>query len=310
MNYNYSFNDQWAKNVAQFENGKFCNYTLKDGNEICYFHYIKRDIANELSFLKKGKWFDIVTPFDYGGIYYTNEALLGKFLKGFEEHCQKENIISGFFRFNPLLKQNYTILEQYIDITKVQEHVFIQLNTEYKKEFSKRKLRNIQKASKYNYALIENDTIENFYKIYLESMHRVHSSEYFLFDKDVLQRLLQFSKIFSIRFEDSTVSSIFIIEDDETIYYFLGGTASAYLDYGFNSLLFDLVCSYYSSTKKRFFLGGGKNGLYQYKKEFSNQTVPFYIGKKIFNKDMYNELISISQRDDNDFFPKYRKKVI
>lgn len=310
MKKHYSFNPIWATKVAAFEHGEFCHYSLEDGNDRCYFQYIKRDIADELPFLPKGQWFDIVTPFDYGGIYYTNKVLLEKFLKAFEIKCQNEHIVSGFFRFNPLLQHDYSMLEHYIDVIKLQEHIFINLKTDYHKEFSKRKQRNIKKAAQYDYTFLESDTVENFYPIYLESMQRVKSSAYFKFDIHILKHLLTFGKIFSIRFEETTVSTLFIIEEDETIYYFLGGTASAYLDYGFNSLLFDLVCSYYALNKKIFFLGGGKNGLYQYKKEFSHQSVPFYIGKKIFNKNMYNELVTLAQRSDNDFFPAYRKKVI
>lgn len=306
----YSFNPQWAHSVALFEQGEFNVYTLQEGDDSVYFQYIKRDIANELSFLEKGVWFDIVTPFDYGGIFYSNEQILEKFLVLFEEKCYQENIISGFFRFNPLLTHPYALLKNYIDIINVQEHIFIPLETDYHQMYSKRKLRNIKKAKRYNYTFIENDTIDNFYSIYAESMNRVHSSEYFLFSPEILKQLLPFGKVMSIHYENRVVSSLFMIEEEEIVYYFLGGTSSAYLDYGFNSLLFDLVCDYYKATKKIFFLGGGKGGLYQYKKEFSHHTVPFYIGKKIFNQDKYQELVTRSHREGNDFFPAYRKKVI
>lgn len=306
----YFFCNEWAKNVAKFETGEFCIYKLEKNKEICYFQYIKRDISNELTFLETGKYFDIITPFDYGGFYYSSNKILESFLRKFEIKCEEENIISGFFRFNPLLKQDYDILKKYINIVKIQDHIVIPLGKDYQKEFSKRKMRNINKSSKYAYNFLINDNINNFYEVYNSSMKRVDANKYFFFDKNTLNNLLHFGSIFSIEFQNKVVSSIFVLEDKDNIYYFLGGTMSEYLHYGFNSLLFDLVCKYYNSSKKRFLLGGGKNGLYQYKKEFSTTTTPFYIGKKIFNKKVYNTLVDDIKQNNNEFFPKYREKII
>jgi len=63
------FDFNWAKIVAKFDNGVPCYFEYKAGNERFYYQYIKRDIANELIFLEKNRYFDIITPFDYGGFY-------------------------------------------------------------------------------------------------------------------------------------------------------------------------------------------------------------------------------------------------
>jgi len=310
LNSNYFFNQLWGKTVAKFENGEFCSFALEDGEDKCYFQYIKRDIADELPFIEKNRYFDIITPFDYGGFYYSTQEVLKKGLSEFELKCKRENIISAFFRFNPLLNQNFDILKNYIDIIKIQDHIIINLETDYEKSFSSGKRRDINRAKRYDYTFIKNDSIENFYTTYLESMCRIGANDYFKFDKEVLSELLKFGKIFSIKFDEKTVNSIFIIEDELNIYYLLGSGMTEYLKYGFNSLLLYLICDYYSDCKKIFFLGGGKGGLYQYKKRFSKSRVPFYIGQKIFDKEIYDKLIIQTDRQKNKFFPQYRKKII
>ncbi len=310
LNSNYFFNQLWGKTVAKFENGEFCSFTLEDGEDKCYFQYIKRDIADELPFLEKNRYFDIITPFDYGGFYYSSEEILKKALDKFEVKCKEENIISAFFRFNPLLNQNFDILNNYIEIIKVQDHITIDLESDYRKSFSSGKKRDINRAKRYDYTFIENDSVENFYSIYLESMDRIGANDYFKFDKKILSDLAKFGKIFSIKFDKKIVNSVFIIEDELNIYYFLGSGLTKYLECGFNSLLLYLICDYYSDSKKVFFLGGGKDGLYQYKKRFSKSRVPFHIGQKIFNKDIYDKIIIQSNRENNNFFPQYRKKII
>ncbi len=276
----YSYNSDWGESVAKFDKGIYQNIKLESNGEKAYFQYIKRDISNELTFLEKDKYFDIITPFDYGGFYYTSDEILEKILKEFELKCKQENIISGFFRFNPLLHQNYNLINKYLDIIKLQNHIIVDLQVDYQKYFSRRKTRNIKKARKYQYKFIIEDSVESFYIPYCETMDRLKADQYFYFDIEILKYLVKFGKIFSISYYGIVVSSLFLIEDNDNVYYFLGGTLSSYLQYGFNSLLFDLVFEYYKDIKKIFFLSGGKDGLYKYKSEFSNKTIPFYIGKK------------------------------
>lgn len=307
---NYSFNSLWGNIVTGFDKGVYESFELYNGDESFYFQYIKRDIADEIPTLERNSYFDIITPFDYGGFYYTSEEILEKGLLAFEQRCKEDGIVSAFLRFNPMLEQNYQIIKKYMECIKLQEHIVIDLQNDYRKNFSKRKIRNIQKAKKQKYKFIIDDNIDNFYSVYIDSMDRLDADKYFKFDKKVLEKLCDFGQIFSIYYDNKAVSSLFIIEDENEVYYFLGGTLSKYLSFGFNSLLFELVCDFYKAKKTLFFLGGGKDGLYQYKCEFSQTTRPFYIGKKVFDKEIYDRLTLQTKQQNNNFFPQYRKKTI
>ena len=94
---------------------------------VCY-PFIKRAI--ELPFLNNGlsQDFDIITPYGYGGHLTQNssEQIIQDFRLEFDEYCQKNNIISEFIRFHPLLK-NHEYLEGLIDVVFDRETVYIDL---------------------------------------------------------------------------------------------------------------------------------------------------------------------------------------
>ena len=60
--------------------------------------------------------------------------------------------------------------------------------------------------------------------------------------------------------------------------------------------------------------GGGRSSseednLYMFKKQFAKNTkFDFYLGKKIWNQDIYNELCKVANvSKDEEYFPAYRK---
>ena len=84
-----------------------------------------------------------------------------------------------------------------------------------------------------------------------------------------------------------------------------------------NLLIYEAACWGCKNGYKTLHIGGGvgagQDGLYQFKKGFNKgEDTEFYIGKKIFDKDMYEGLVDIRVRNDKEynketeFFPKYR----
>jgi len=304
----YSHNPEYLCVVTNFEHKSTPYYfMIKHQTSYVYYQFIIREIDSKIFNIQ---YYDIVAPFDYGEYHNNNTELLDSFFKTFHAFCLNKNIISEFIRFNPMLTHKVNLLEKHMNISFIQDHIYMDLTIDYVSSFSKRKIRNIKKAQKYDYQFIENDTIENFYLVYVNTMKRIKANSYFYFEQSALKSLLAFGKIFSIKYDDKIISSIFILEDIDIIYYFLGGTHAKYIHLGFNSLLFKLVANYYTRSKKMFFLSGGKNGLYTYKQEFSSLTKPYYIGKKIYNELIYKQLTIESSRVNNDFFPQYREKII
>lgn len=310
MTPSYSYSSDWANIVAAFDKGVARTFRFEENGEYCRFNYVLRDIANDIPNIAKNTYFDIVTPFDYGAFEYSDERILDKAMICFEQTCQEDGVVSGFFRFNPVIAQNYGILGKHLQLNKVQEHVFIDLRGDFEQHFSKRKVRNIRKAQKLKLQFCNSQQIDDFYEVYVATMERIGAAQYYYFGREILSEVMPYCRVFTLRHHNEIASSILVIEDVDDVYYFLGGTDQKYLTSGCNSLLFAEVCRYYKGVKNIFYLGGGKNGLHTFKQEFSPQRLPFYVGKKVFSKNVYDELVACSQNYDNDFFPQYREKVI
>lgn len=101
---------------------------------------------------------------------------------------------------------------------------------------------------------------------------------------------------------------------NDIIHIHLSGTLSEYLYLSPAYILRYAITNWGKENNyKLIHHGGGRSdssedGLYQFKKRFSKNTeFEFYVGKKIWNEEIYNELCKKSG-NEIEFFPGYRKK--
>lgn len=292
--------------------GKLTTYTIKQKSQIISYNFIKRDISHELQWLEEGKYFDIITPFDYGGYYSTCKELYPDFFEAFSKFCQEENIVSEFIRFCPTYDFDFETIGHYIDLQKVNDLIYIDLTGDFWTSYSRGRKSNINKIMNYNYS-IESIHIDDFYTLYKDTMNRNNAHSFFIFNLEGLSNLAMdgFARLYGIYLDNELVSGLMLLDEKDISYYFLGATSSNLLSTHANALLFHKVALMLQKEgKKIFFLGGGRKGVYDFKRRFSNKTLPYYIGKKIHNQEVYNHLVNLTNSQENDFFPKYREKVI
>ncbi len=54
-------------------------------------------------------------------------------------------------------------------------------------------------------------------------------------------------------------------------------------------------------------VGSGEDSLFRFKKSFfKGELNHFFIGKKIYNQEMYDELVGMRDVSETTFFPRYR----
>jgi hypothetical protein len=180
------------------------------------------------------------------------------------------------------------------------------LNIDFWKNYSRGRKSNINKISKMNYK-VEIVKIEDFYSLYVETMQRNKANKYFYFDINVLKEVCVngLARVFGIFLDNELVSSMMLLDEEDISYYFLGATSNSLLASHANAMLFHKVAMLLKEEKQeKFFLGGGRTGVYHFKKRFSKKTLPYC------NENLYTELVEITNRKNNNFFPKYREKTI
>lgn len=102
----------------------------------------------------------------------------------------------------------------------------------------------------------------------------------------------------------------------ENCYSYLGGTYRDYFDLRPNDFLkYEIIKWAKDKGLKNFVLGGGygaDDGIFQYKTCLAPKgVVDFFIGRKVFDEEKYQALVSIRRKNDmnieeSKFFPTYR----
>ncbi len=326
---------QWEYVDAFFYNGDgepFLAYA-KDGNNYIFNVYFKRDIAdykqlkNEIS---KNTFFDISTPYGYGGVDIIGEQdnkLLEYFFDKFENYCKENNIISEFLRLNPL-SDNYRFYKNTdYEIVNISKTVYIKLKSEEQiwadmESKCRNKIRKAEKNGLIVKSGFDKKMFEEFIKVYVETMKRDNADEYYFFNNEfyesIYKNLKNNATIYTTYLNDMAVNSILVMYCGENAHYHLSGTISDYMRLGANNLtLYKIALDMQKKGYKKFHLGGGYGGdqspLLTFKKAFNKDgLLDFYVGKKIFDKEKYETLVDIRMKEkdfdvNSNFFPLYRK---
>lgn len=286
--------------------------------------FILREVPWEIDGIK---YYDITTPYGYGGPviqnYTDKEKLIEGYISEFKKYTQKNKIISEFIRFHPILQNGLDFKEIY---ESIYDRKTVGTNLKFEDvigaEFSKHKRKDIKRILKkpeIKYEVIETPTsLDEFLEIYYNTMYRDQADQYYFFDKSYFDKLLDSFRenIITCKvFYDNIIIGMGIyFKYGKFLHAHLSGSLTDYLNYS-PAYILKYAMALYGHEKgyEIIHYGGGssadpENSLYKFKKDFGKNTqFDFYIAKKIWNKSVYNELCKKLNIDKNsNFFPAYR----
>lgn len=284
---------------------------------------MKRSISRDFGFrepLDDERYFDLSTPYGYGGWIIEGDSF--QLFKDYERWCQRNNIVSEFVRFHPILS-NYTDSLGHYDIVNLGNTVAMELNSpENIWENITSKNRNaIRKAMKSDIKIYNGrfpKIFDDFKRIYDMTMTRDEATEYYYFGdrfySTLLNELPNNAQIFWAEKEGVVIAASIILECNGFMSYHLSGGLKEYSTLApTNLLLYKAALWGCEHGIKRFHLGGGvgseEDSLFKFKKSFfKGELHSFHIGKKVFNNDAYQELTMLREGliKDVNFFPVYR----
>lgn len=294
--------------------------------EYVYNVFFLRNVAKDLK-LENDNFnniYDIVTPYGYGGVTCTsiNQKLLDFYFNNFSKYCENNNIISEFVRLCPF-SENYVNYNNYYNLIQFSKTVSMKLeNPEQIWNDLESRCRNTIRKAKKNNLVVKNGfnkkMLDEFIKIYNDTMSRDTANSYYFFNEEffqsILENLKEFAKIYTVYLEDKPISSSIIMFNGKSAHYHLSGTLSEYMKYGANNLgLYEIALDLCKNGYKQFHLGGGYGGdsspLLKFKKSFNKfGELDFYIAKKIWNEKKYKDICDLVGISENEkFFPAYRK---
>ena len=303
-----------------------------DGDPILFFYddgntrginvTMLRDIAKASCFrdrIEEGRYFDIATPYGYGGWLIEGENVEILFQTYFA-WLNNNNIICEFVRFHPLVK-NHIACRRFYEIDRLGEVVHMDLSSPEViwKNLTSENRNRIRKALKNNVCVQHGNSPEiyvEFQRVYNATMDRNMAANYYYFGKTfyetVRNELAHNSQIFWAEKDGAVIAASIMIFANEHLNFHLSGSLEEYNTLAPNNLImYNAAIWGYENGYKFFLLGGGVGSkddtLLRYKKTFYNgERNHFFIGKKIISPDKYNYLVNLMDLDRNQFFPQYR----
>lgn len=276
------------------------------------------------------RWFDIVTPYGYGGPVMLEctdpEKLMEAYREAFTAYCLEHNIVCEFIRFH--LFDNVDVRQHYYGETAhMLDNVVVDTALDYdiiRMNYEHKVRKNVKKAVNSGLEIcIEQslDHLDDFLNIYYATMDRNQATAYYYFKRsyfeDIARLLPENYMYFHVMKDGKAISTELVLCSEEYAYSFLGGTDKAYYDMRPNDFLKDAIIQWCSRTgRKHFILGGGyhkDDGIYRYKRSFTKAPdAPFYVGRAILNKPVYDRLVELRAAEDptfdrgSSYFPLYR----
>lgn len=162
---------------------------------------MKRDIADDNIFeiynLQRNKYYDLITPYGYGGLIFNTPYVptdtINSCFDEIVDYLKKENYVSAFFRFHPVL-HNAEFHIRNTEIINLGETVAIELESEdsiWKAITSKN--RNVIRKAEKSGVVIKNgkgiDLLLTFKDIYDETMRHDNAEQYYFFGKEFYESI-------------------------------------------------------------------------------------------------------------------------
>lgn len=321
--FDYDYFDLYAKTYNSKVEGLF----WEDENLKIFWTHLIREIKRIKTY-ENYDFFDLVTPYGYGGPLIINKTNKLKSLKNsikifFEEYKKyslDNNCVCEFIRFHPIFK-NCELFTEIFNIQYLNDVVVVDLNQDYQdiwKNMTKTTRYYTRKALKEfeKFIIVDNPSdveISDFLSLYNDTMDKNKATKKYYFPFDFIKKHFEFGAllIYCKDKNDTLGSSAMFLKGTWIMHYHLSSTNYLFENSPSRGVLWKAIELSKENGLKWFHFGGGRasnDSLFDFKKGFSKTYLPFYMGKIIFNTKIYNELSlqnSFAKQNPN-FFPLYR----
>lgn len=305
-----------------------------DGEPLLFFYedaqirginaVMKRDIALDPHFagkLEPGTFFDLSTPYGYGGWILEGEGSEELF-SAYQRWCVKNRIVCEFVRFHPMLDNAAAVGDAYT-VIPLGKTVAMDLRSPeviWANIISKN--RNMIRKAQKNGIRIYNgrypQIFETFRGIYESTMDKDNATAYYYFSREfydsICQDLAANAQVFYAVLEGKVIAASIMLSANGWMNYHLSGSLREYAHLAPSNLLLYEAALWGSANGCRWLhMGGGvgsrEDSLFKFKRSFYRQEeLPqFSIGKKILDQNAYDELVAMRGGCEGiSFFPRYR----
>jgi hypothetical protein len=320
------FTPEYYRLYEDFGDGEARCFIFQKDNDYALYPFLINSV-NQLGYELDKEYFDIQGAYGYNGVVSSSydPGFIASFYRAFDSWCTDTGIIAEFTRFHPLLN-NHQFSENYLQTVFDRKTVFVDLRQNYDDIFhnyQRTTRKQIKRAlTRYNLKVerFENSPqiLNILLPIYWETMDRTHAEQYLYFTGEYFRELLQSTPnvCFVAYQEQVPIAAIIAFYNETFIHGHLGGATTRSLEMAPFSLLYDHIIQFGIEKLYRFFhVGGGRttapeDALLSFKLNFSSLTADFFIGKKIHNPSVYNEIVSQWEKANPERSDKYKHHLL
>lgn len=290
--------------------------TVQSGNAQCFF-YSEGDYKGLITYflrpIQETGFFDVESFYGYGGPLINNKC--DEFKARFEENwldfCRQKGIVAEFCRFHPLIN-NHVLFQKNIKVLKNRATVLIDLTQKdlWNESLSSKNRNMIRKSEKSGVFIEQLETdrgIDRFKDIYWITMDCLQADPYFYFSNQYFEKLKTMGEniiVLGAVLNGELVAASLLLKWKYYFHYHLSGSLPQYRVYAPGNLLIWKAMNIARDAGCRVMhLGGGRTDLpddtlFKFKKSFSSQTAQFYIGMRVHDRGVYNNLIGHWQEEN------------
>ena len=301
----------------------FCFVFEKDAE--CVLYPFLKNAITPLGYRLDKEYYDIQGAYGYNGIISSsdNPEYIAAFWASFDEWCQENDVIAEFTRFHPLLN-NQKLASPEMKTIYSRHTVSLDLSLSeddiWKTQFSSKNRNMIRKAEKEGVTIVESDVYDVFKQLYDGTMTNLHAEGFYFFPqayyKEYKETFKGKSMLCLAMYEGKPIAGSMFMFSDGYAHYHLSGRDREFSRYAANNLIL-----WYAIRKakergcKWFHFGGGTTGdesdsLLKFKKEFSKTETEFWIGKRVHNHAIYDEIVRQWQTNYPDHYEGNKVKLL
>ncbi len=300
------FTPEYYSLYQSYGDGEALCFVYEENGEVILYPFLKNPIR-PLGYHLEKEYYDIQGAYGYNGLVTScrEKAFIDNFNACFAQYCQEQSIIAEFSRFHPILnnhdlapsetKMIYSRHTVYLDLTQAEDDIWM-------KQFSSKNRNMIRKAEKEGVTVVESNDYQTFQKLYNGTMANLHAEDYYFFpDRYYAEYQESFkgnSMLCLAMYDGKAIAGSMFMYSDSFAHYHLSARDRDYSRLAANNLIL-----WYAIKKakergcKWFHFGGGttgddKDSLLQFKQNFSKEMGEFWIGKRVHNVGVYEQIVS------------------
>lgn len=297
-------------------------FVYQEGNDYIAFPFLKREIP-ETDFYDLSSVYGYVGPISNKENQFLPTELINNFKEAFLDFLKKEQIVSVFSRLHPFFNQD-RLVSDFNGVYDNGKTVALDLTIpieEQRRKYNSDTYRSIKRSWKKGLSIKETKEtadIELFMEMYAENMQRVHSTDYYRFNRQYFLNLLNSNefdcRLLLVSSGNEVMCGTLITFTHGVIQGHLIATKSAYLNESPAKFLVDEISLLgRKEGMKHLHLGGGvgfkDDSLFRWKSSFSDLFMDYKSLRYIADHSVYDSLVNrlgIDRNTNLDFFPLYR----